>query len=159
MQPRPIESADHAAILSLNARFVAVLSPMDGAHLAHLLAQPGWHRAIGPVGAPHAFVLVLREGADYASANYRWFADRYARFAYIDRVVVAPEARRAGHAAALYAGAFTWARKDVSVIGCEYDIAPPNPASAAFHAAMDFVEVGRQHLPGGKQVALQARQP
>ena len=37
------------------------------------------------------FAIVLREGADYGSPNYRWFSDRHERFTYLDRMVVEVE--------------------------------------------------------------------
>ena len=44
------------------------------------------------------------------------------------------------------------------MLTCEVNVAPPNPVSHAFHAAMGFVEVGRQGTEGGaKTVALLAR--
>jgi predicted GNAT superfamily acetyltransferase len=48
-----------------------------------------------------AFLLAFREGAGYDSVNYRWFAQRYERFLYVDRVVVAPAARGQGAASQL----------------------------------------------------------
>ena len=40
--------------------------------------------------------------------------------------------------------------------GADYDIEPPNPASAHFHAALGFREVGRQAVADGrKSVTLQ----
>jgi predicted GNAT superfamily acetyltransferase len=49
--------------------------------------------------------------------------------------------------------------KDTSVplLTCEFDIEPPNPASAAFHAKWGFQEVGQQRAGRGhKLVSLQA---
>lgn len=39
-----------------------------------------------------------------------------------------------------------------SLITCEVNVDPPNPASDAFHAAQGFDEVGRQRLENGKTV-------
>jgi hypothetical protein len=48
-------------------------------------------------------------------------------------------------------------RDGVPLITCEFDIKPPNPASARFHTGLGFHEVGRQQLDGGsKTVSLQA---
>jgi predicted GNAT superfamily acetyltransferase len=44
-------------------------------------------------------------------------------------------------------------------VACEYDVEPPNDASARFHARFGFGEVGRQRLAGGKQVSLQMATP
>jgi predicted GNAT superfamily acetyltransferase len=105
-----------------------------------------------------AFLLAFREGANYDSVNYQWFSRRYASFLYIDRIVVSPNARGSGAGALLYRRAFAHAVKsDVPWITCEFDVAPPNPASEAFHQKFGFRELGRQLVADGKKlVSLQA---
>ncbi|HEU4669234.1 MAG TPA: GNAT family N-acetyltransferase [Dyella sp.] len=148
---------DAPAILALNETFVAVLSPLDAARLAHLAAQAALYRVMEQEGRVVAFLLAMREGADYDSPNYRWFDARHPRFLYIDRIVVAAEAQGLGVGEALYRDAFACASEhEVPVVTCEFDVAPPNPASARFHARLGFREVGRQVLGAGKEVSLQA---
>jgi predicted GNAT superfamily acetyltransferase len=155
---RDARPADFPVILDLNAAFVAVLSPLDGKRLARLHAHAALHRVIENEGRIEAFLLAFREGADYDSPNYRWFAQRYARFLYVDRIVVAADTHARGAGSMLYRDAIALARRDaVPIITCEFDIEPPNPASARFHASQGFREVGRQQLHGGrKTVSLQA---
>jgi predicted GNAT superfamily acetyltransferase len=154
---RDYTPADADAVLALNAADVAVLSPLDADALAALAAQAAYFRVGCTDGQVAAFLLALREGADYASPNYRWFAERYPRFVYVDRIVVAPAARGTGLGATLYTDLFASARAGgLEAITCEYDIDPPNPASARFHARFGFAEVGRQRVAGGrKEVSLQ----
>lgn len=157
MQLRNATPADFPAILALNAAFVAVLSPLDVVRLAQLHAQAAQHRVIEHDGAVVGFLLTLREAADYDSPNYRWFAARYPRFLYVDRIVVGASAQGLGAGRRLYREAYDYAcRQALPVLVCEFDIAPPNPASARFHAALGFREVGQQTLGAGKQVSLQA---
>lgn len=149
---------DAPAILALNQAFVAVLSPLDAARLAHLAGQAALYRVAEQEGRIAAFLLAMREGADYDSPNYRWFAERYPRFLYVDRIVVAAEAQGRGVGELLYGDALRHAASGgAPVLTCEFDIAPPNPASARFHARLGFREVGRQVLGAGKEVSLQAR--
>ena len=148
--------ADFPAILALNEAFVAVLSPLDGARLAQLHAQAARHRVIEQGGRIEAFLLAFREGADYDGANYRWFAQRYARFLYVDRIVVAAGGQAQGAGSRLYRDVCALASDDaVPLITCEFDIEPPNPASARFHARQGFREVGQRQLDGGKTVSMQ----
>ncbi len=155
---RDATSADFPAILALNEAFVSVLSPLDATRLARLHAQAALHRVIEQDGRIEAFLLAFREGADYESPNYRWFAQRHARFLYVDRIVVAGDTQARGAGTQLYRDAYERAVRDgVSLIACEFDVEPPNPASARFHARLGFHEVGRQQLDGGsKTVSLQA---
>lgn len=157
---RDATPADFPAILELNQAFVRVLSPLDHARLARLHAQAALHRVIEQDGRVEAFLLVLREGADYDSPNYRWFAQRHARFLYVDRIVVAATTQARGAGSALYRDLLAQAaREAVPFITCEFDSEPPNPASARFHAKLGFREVGRQPLDGGrKTVSLQLLQ-
>lgn len=153
---RDARPADFPAILDLNEAFVAMLSPLDGERLARLHAHAALHRVIENEGRVEAFLLAFREGADYDSPNYRWFAQRYARFLYVDRVVVAGSMQARGAGSLLYRDVHALAARDgVPFMACEFDIEPPNPISERFHARQGFREVGRQQLAGNKIVSLQ----
>ena len=156
---REAAPADFPAILSLNAESVHFLSPLDAARLENLHARAAYHRVIQIDDRVAAFLLAFREAADYDSPNYRWFAQHYAQFLYIDRVVVSVAQHGRGLGALIYEDLFAFARASgVAQVTCEFDLAPPNPASARFHARFGFREVGTQWLGGGKkQVSLQAR--
>jgi uncharacterized protein len=154
---RDATAADHAAIVRLNLESEHLLSPLDAQRLARLDQQAAYHRVIEADGEVIAFLLALRESADYDSPNYRWFAARYPRFLYIDRIAVsaAQQGRQLGRA--LYADLFAFARGHaVDTIACEFYVVPLNEASRAFHARHGFREVGTQWVAeGSKQVSLQ----
>lgn len=154
---RDATPADHAAILALNLESEQLLSPMDAARLLHLDQQSSYHRVVQDGDSVVAFLLAFREGANYDSPNYRWFAESYATFLYIDRVVVAAshQGRRLG--AQLYEHLFAFARDaGIGIVACEFYIKPLNEASRRFHAKFGFREVGTQWLPESrKQVSLQ----
>lgn len=98
--------------------------------------------------ARDAFLIALAGRAPANAPNYRWFAERLERFVYIDRVVVAPAARRRGLASLLYGDLIDAAgRAGHSHICCEVNIDPPNPGSDAFHARLGFAEIGQAYLP------------
>ena len=154
---RDLTAADYASTIALNAESEHFLSPLDNTCLQHLHAQAAYARVLVAGDEVAAFLLALRERADYDSPNYRWFAERYAAFLYIDRVVVsvAQQGRRLG--ARLYEDLFAYARaQGVPRVTCEFDVEPPNEASRRFHAGFGFREVGTQRVAGGrKQVSLQ----
>jgi predicted GNAT superfamily acetyltransferase len=158
LEARPASGADFPAILALNEESVAVLSPLSAECLAQLHGQAAVHWVAERRGHVVAFLLALREGADYASPNYRWFAERYARFLYVDRVVVSVNAHGQGVGSLLYRRLFEHAAAtQAERVVCEFDIEPPNPESEAFHARFGFREVGRQRVAGGRKlVSLQA---
>lgn len=154
---RAATPADFPAVLALNAAWVRFLSPLDPARLQHLHGMSALHLVAEREARVVAFVLAFREGVAYDSVNYGWFAQRYPRFLYIDRVVVDVDARSVGAGTRLYREVFAAAaRAGLPWVVCEYDIDPPNPVSERFHARLGFQEVGRQILDSSaKQVSLQ----
>lgn len=160
MTPIPAEPAHFPAILELNARSVEVLSPLDAARLAHLHAQAAYHKVVLIEQQVAAFLLAFAPGAPYDSVNYQWFEAHASNFLYVDRIVVAESARGRGLASLLYRDLFAVAAaRGHACVVCEYDLDPPNPASAAFHQRFGFVEVGRQRVAEGKKAVSLQRAP
>ncbi len=142
---------DVEAFLELNRESEALLSPLDAASMQALIATAycAW------LTPNHdAMLIALNERSIYSSPNFHWFAERYERFVYVDRVVVAQSARGRGIARSLYERLIEQARIDGYPVVCAeiyYD--PPNPVSDAFHESMGFIEVGRAYLDDrGKSV-------
>ena len=145
--------ADLDAILRLNERWEHFMSVLDRVALQRLHAEAAYNRVALVGGDVVAFLLAFREGADYDSPNYRWFADAYDRFLYIDRVVVDEGRHRTGLGAALYDDAIAFARSQgLPRVVCEIDIEPLNATSVAFHERHGFVEVGTQRVAGGAKL-------
>jgi predicted GNAT superfamily acetyltransferase len=145
-------------VLELNRAVQEMTSPLDRDGLSALLAGAALAPAVaGDGGAVDAFLIAFRPGAAYASPNYRWFCDRLPDFLYIDRVVVAGDARGKGLARALYDHVANAAGPRPLV--CEVNSHPPNPGSDAFHAALGFAETGRGSPAPGKTVRYLLRQP
>jgi predicted GNAT superfamily acetyltransferase len=147
---------DALAILALNLESEHLLSPLNGERLKHLDRQSSYHRVVELDGRVVAFLLALRENADYDSPNYRWFDEARDEFIYVDRVVVSERHRGKRLASALYDDLFAFARdQGIHEVTCEFNIDPPNAASRAFHASYGFTEVGMQTLDEGRTVSLQ----
>ncbi len=157
LQIRPAAPADFATILELNAESVHFLSPLDAGRLALLYEQASLH-LVGEVdGEVAAFLLAFRDGSDYDSVNYRWFAERYQHFLYVDRIVIGSRFRGRGAGFELYRRVFDFARQTgVPLVTCEIDRDPPNLVSEQFHLRFGFAEVGRQRVPyAPKMVSMQ----
>lgn len=152
----PVSPTAEPTVLALNNAHAAELSWLDRDRLTLLLRQAFHARRIGQVDG---FLLAFDENAPYDSPNYLWFCQRYRRFVYVDRVVVAPGARGRGYAGMLYADLFDRAgRVGHDIVVCEVNRDPPNPASDAFHAAQGFAEVGQAAIhQGSKTVRYLAR--
>lgn len=150
--PSPISHVsadDEAVILALNNENAAELSWLEPERLSFLIGEAFYARRIGTL---EAFIMTFDQDASYDSPNFLWFRERYKRFVYVDRVVVAAEARGRGHARRLYQDLFDHAaRAGQAIVTCEVNVEPPNPASDAFHAALGFAEVGDAVIHGGKK--------
>ncbi|ADV12591.1 GNAT family N-acetyltransferase [Mesorhizobium ciceri] len=152
-----VSGQDEAAILALNNEHAAELSWLEAERLSFLLGEAFYTRRIGDL---EAFIMTFDQDALYDSPNFLWFRERYERFVYVDRIVVAAHARGRGHARRLYQDLFGHVeRAGHTLVTCEVNTAPPNPASDAFHAALGFVEAGGAVIHGGKKaVRYYARQ-
>lgn len=150
--PLPIEAvqaADEAAVLVLNNENAAELSWLEPNELSALI---GTSFSASRIGDLEAFLLTFDQTATYDSPNFLWFRERYPRFVYVDRIVVAANARGRGHARRLYEDLFARAAAaGHDIVTCEVNLDPPNPTSDAFHAALGFQEVGEAVIHGGKK--------
>ena len=141
---------DLSALLALNNAAKTETSELDVVGLVRLL--DGSFLALTTPDAT-ALLIAFDEAAAYESPNFLWFRARYARFVYIDRVIVGAPERGRGIARQLYDALFAAARAAGQTrIVCEVNLDPPNPASDAFHGALGFAEVGRSTLANGKTV-------
>ena len=146
-----------AALLALNNAHAVELSALRGERLRQLVGMAFF---AGRIGVDEALLITMDQDAPYDNQNFQWFRARYARFVYVDRVVVSAMARGRGHARRLYGALFARAEMaGQSRIVCEVNAAPPNPASDAFHASFGFVEVGEGWIAGaGKKVRYFVRE-
>jgi uncharacterized protein len=134
-------------LLAVNNASAAETSPLSNERFDHLIDLARVATYVRP-GA--AFLLAFQQSDAYDGGHFLWFRDRFDRFLYIDRVVVAEGDRRHGLGRALYTDLFRRARElGHTAIVCEVNLLPPNPVSDRFHAAHGFTEVGRASFDAG----------
>lgn len=133
---------------------------MDRERLAQLHTLSCYHKVACADGDVAAFLLAMCSGAAYENDNFGWFARRFPRFIYIDRVVVSPSFRGLRLGSLLYEDLFRYARGErIPLVTCEYNIEPANEPSRLFHDRFGFRQQGTQWVAGGaKRVSLQAAQ-
>ncbi|PZF81448.1 GNAT family N-acetyltransferase [Jiangella anatolica] len=153
---RATAEADHAALLQLNNDHALELSELTADEFRELL-KVAWRVRVTDDLA--AMVIAFDQDTVRSSQNFDWFKARHRRFAYIDRVVVAPSRRGQGLARALYDDVIAAARAEGQPLLCaEVNLDPPNPASDALHTSMGFAPVGSAELVGkGKSVTYYSR--
>ena len=154
---RDAKQGDYARIIQINEGEVHQTSAMDLPNLQALAALACYHKVVTVRNCIAAFLLALREHTSYDNDNYKWFSSRLDDFIYVDRIVVATEYAGLKIGTLLYEDLFAFARlHGVKNITCEFNIVPPNPASAAFHRKFGFKELARQWVGNhAKWVSLQ----
>jgi predicted GNAT superfamily acetyltransferase len=141
---------DQPAVLSLNNTATPHVNALTDEQFAWIAGEADYYRVAERDGAIMGFVFAIRNGTSYWSGNYAWFAARYPAFIYLDRVVVAPDARKCGVGRALYDDLVKFASGRWPRITLEVNVEPPNPGSIAFHERMQFTRVGMRRYADGE---------
>lgn len=150
-----VTDADLDELVALNQANVPHVGALDRSRLERIVEECSLALAArdphgSPAGRLVGMVLVLGPGAAYDSPNYRWFAERYPAFRYVDRIAVAEGGVRRGLGRRLYRAVFDHARAAGAPVVCaEVNLDPPNPVSVGFHTALGFAEVGQQDTYDG----------
>jgi predicted GNAT superfamily acetyltransferase len=139
---RPVEDRDVPDVLALNHRNVEALAPMDEPRLHELQGLADRFDVLELDGAFAGFVIAFAPGTSYDSENYRWFAERYADFYYLDRIVLHEDVRRRGLGGFVY-DELERTAKEHGRLTLEVNLVPRNEPSLAFHERRGYVEVGR----------------
>lgn len=156
---RPVATADVTRLLEINQSNVPAVGSVDLDRFEYLVAESSIALVVEQDGDPVGFCLVLPGDSGYDSVNYRWFAQRYERFAYLDRVAFDATAQGRGLGGLLYGEVerLLRSRDDVDHLALEVNVDPPNEGSLRFHARLGFTEVGQQDTPYGIRVSMQMR--
>lgn len=169
MRIRPATDGDVDRLVELNEAAVPAVSTADRDHMVRLM---GWSSAVWVVTDDETslgidtgtepevcgFVVLFEPGSPYPSPNYRWFADRFERFLYVDRVVIDERLRGRGIGGEVYdAVAAEALRRDQTRVTAEVNLEPPNPGSSRFHRRSGFERVGEQRLGADYVVEMLAR--
>jgi uncharacterized protein len=150
---REIHAAS-AALLTLNNDHAVELSALSLDELDQIIRASFFSAAVND---SDALLVAFDQSFPYQHENLLWFRNYFAReadkkFVYIDRVVTAPAARGKGYARLLYTDLFQRAKSaGHSRVVCEVNLEPPNPVSDAFHASLNFCEVGRGSVHNGER--------
>jgi predicted GNAT superfamily acetyltransferase len=157
---RPLRPEDLGRVHEINQANTPEVGSIDAERLAFLFDESAIALASQVGSEVVGFALVLGPGSTYDSVNYRWFAERGDDIMYLDRVAIDAGHRRLGLGRALYMsvlGRIAAQYPDMSRLGLEVNVEPPNPGSMAFHHGLGFTEVGRQRTPYGAVVSLMER--
>lgn len=152
----PLRPSDVADVVAVNERHQHLTAPLTAEGLLRLAAV-GTVEVARVEGRFAGFVVTMDGDADHDSGNLAWFAARYDRFVYLDRVVVHEDFRRRGLAGRVYDELEARAARRVPLLALEVNTDPPNEPSLAFHAGRGFERAGERTFDGHTVVMLVKR--
>lgn len=146
---RDVREHELDSVLALNNAAGPTILPFDQPRLRHFFDTAEYFRVAERNGTFVGFMIGVGNHADHDSSNFRWFAERYPDFFYIDRIVVASRRRGGGVGRAFYADAQSYAELRYPQLACEVFLdagSDPSRADPAllFHGSFGFREVGQQ---------------
>jgi predicted GNAT superfamily acetyltransferase len=136
------------SVLALNNAAGASILPMDAARLRFFWEHAEYFRVAEQDGLITGFLIALSQDAPHDSPNFLWFRERYERFLYIDRIVIARQRRGSGRGRAFYADVQSFAELRWPLLCCEVFLQSGNDPALFFHGSFGFREVGQQTMPG-----------
>ncbi len=155
---RDVREHDLDAVLALNNAAGRSILALDATRLRYFHEHADYFRVAEIDGVLAGFLIALREGGNYESPNYRWFAAKYPQFVYIDRIVIANDYRRHGLGRIFYCDVQSYAEVRVPLLACEVFLEPRNDVVVLFHGTYGFQEVGQQRMcEDGPLVSFLAR--
>ncbi|MEO7066575.1 MAG: GNAT family N-acetyltransferase [Rhodanobacter sp.] len=155
---RDVREQDLNAVLALNNAAGRSILALTAPQLRYFYEHAEYFRVAEIDGQLAGFLVALREGGNYESSNYRWFATHYPQFLYIDRIVIANAYRRHGLGRVFYSDAQSYAEVRVPLLTCEVFLEPRDDVVVLFHGTYGFQEVGQQRMgTSGPQVSLLAK--
>jgi predicted GNAT superfamily acetyltransferase len=151
---RDVLEHDLDALMALNNAASGGISAMDRIQMQQFYQIADYFRVAEVDGHVAGFLIALRETAGCAGANFRWFRQRYERFVYIDRIVVAKTYRRHGLGRVFYSDVESFAEPRAPLLTCAVELEPRDDVAVLFHGTYGFTEVGQQVLPDARHVGL-----
>lgn len=157
---RPLASADRASVLRLNAENRPALAALDAIDLDRLLEYDGHHLVtVDSMGEVVGFLLSFPRDSRYDDSEINELRQRVSEsFHYICQVAIASTHRGRRIGRALYDALAVVARtRGDRLLCCDVNLAPPNPASLAFHEHLGFERIGTGTASNGFLIAFLAK--
>lgn len=134
---------DLDAIAAMNRMAGVSVAAIERDDLAGCFDAASYFRVAEVDGRLAGFLIGTDHSADRGNAGFRWFQQRHAEFAYIDRIVIAAPFRGHGLGRVFYADMISFAEVRVPVLGGQVSLEPRDDRSLLFHASLGFREVAQ----------------
>ena len=144
---RDVREHELDSVLALNNAAGPAILPLDANRLRRFFRSAEDFRVAERDGSLAGFLVGFGPDIDHDSGNYAWFHERYPRFFYIDRIVVASRRRGGGVGRAFYADVQSHAELRYPQLACEVFLEQDNDPALLFHGSFGFREVGQRVMP------------
>jgi predicted GNAT superfamily acetyltransferase len=145
---RDVREHELDSVLALNNAAGDSILPMDAAKVRFFWEHADYFRVAEQDGLITGFPVALGQDAPHDSPNFLWFRERYPRFLYIDRIVIARPRRGGGRGRAFYADVQSFAEVRWPLLCCEVFLQSGNDPAMLFHGSFGFREAGQQVMAG-----------
>ena len=143
---RDVREHELDSVLALNNAAGPAILPLDANRLRRFFRSAEYFRVAERDGSLAGFLVGFGPDAGHDSDNYAWFRERYPRFFYIDRIVVASRRRGGGVGRAFYADVQSHAELRYPHLACEVFLEQGNDPALLFHGSFGFREVGQNTM-------------
>ncbi len=157
---RPLAKEHHAAVLRLNAENRPALAAVEAHDLPALLTPDGIHLvAVDAAGKVLGYLLSFPRDSSYDDSEINTLRQLLPEpFLYICQVAIARPNQGRGLGRAFYAQVAALARqRGIRTLGCDVNLAPPNPESMAFHHCLGFERLADGTASNGFSIAFLVR--
>lgn len=143
---RDVREHELDSVLALNNNAGLAILPLDQAKLHRFYETAEYFRVAERDGNLAGFLVGFGDDGDHDSSNFAWFRERYPKFFYIDRIVVASRRRGGGVGRAFYADVQSYAELRYPQLACEVFLDHGADAALLFHGSFGFREVGQNTM-------------
>ena len=145
---RDVREHELDSVLALNNAAGSGILPLDATRLRWFWHNANYFRVAEKDGLLAGFLVALDQDAGHDSSNFQWFRERYERFLYVDRIVIASTRRGVGVGRVFYGDVQSYAEVRVPSLAAEVFMGSASHPALLFHGSFGFREVGQHVMPG-----------
>lgn len=140
---RDVREHELDSVLAMNNAAGTGILPMDAAKVRFFWENADYFRVAEVDGLLAGFLIALSQDAVHDSCNFKWFGERYEKFLYIDRIVIASARRSVGVGRVFYGDVQSFAEVRYPHLAAEVFIDTGSHPALIFHGSFGFREVGQ----------------
>ena len=146
---RDVREHELDSVLAMNNAAGIGILPMDAAKVRFFWENADYFRVAEVDGLIAGFLIAVSHDAAHDSSNFLWCRERYEKFLYIDRIVIASARRSVGVGRVFYGDVQSFAEVRYPHLAAEVFIENDNHPALIFHGSFGFREVGQHVMAPG----------